>query len=32
VVGLVYSLSSGILRFQIHKGLQEENEVYTIIN
>lgn len=32
IVGLDFSLSAGILRFQIHKGLQEPNEVYTWVN
>lgn len=32
IVGVDFSLSAGLLRFQIHKGLQTPNEVYTIVN
>lgn len=32
IVGLDFSLSAGVLRFQIHKGLQTPNEVYTLVN
>lgn len=32
IVGVDFSLSTGLLRFQVHKGLQEPNEVYTIVN
>ena len=32
IVGLDFSLSAGLLRFQIHKGLQTPNEVYTRVN
>ena len=30
VVAIRYSLTAGILQFEVHKGLQEPNEVYTI--
>ena len=32
IVGIDFSLSAGLLRFQIHKGLQTPNEVYTLVN
>lgn len=32
IVGVDFSLSAGLLRFQIHKGLQTPNEVYTLVN
>ncbi|OEK00294.1 hypothetical protein BFP97_01650 [Roseivirga sp. 4D4] len=32
IVGVDFSLTEGLLRFQIHKGLQTPNEVYTLVN
>ncbi len=32
IVGLDFSLSAGLLRFQVHKGLQTPNDVYTLFN
>ncbi|MBO3698048.1 hypothetical protein [Roseivirga sp. E12] len=32
IVGVDFSLTAGLLRFQIHKGLQTPNEVYTVVN
>lgn len=32
IVGIDFSLSAGLLRFQVHKGLQTPNEVYTLSN
>lgn len=32
IVGMDFSLSVGLLRFQVHKGLQTPNEIYTLNN
>ncbi len=32
IVGVDFSLSEGLLRFQIHKGFQTPNEIYTLVN
>ncbi len=32
IVNVDFSLSQGLLRFEVHKGLQTPNEVYTLVN